>query len=512
MLVHAERVDQNNELVLGSGAWEFSWMLSPSPEVTPVRRRIRRDPKPRFKPDVSGQLDAIGGCPALCVGKDELARGVRDFVERFDCSDVERKYSSLGRHGYAPRHVLGALVYGSIIGLHHSTKLGRAMKTDAGLRFVAGGHAISEGALRRFRRENRALFERALTQTITVANELKLIEPDEVSVDSVRLRAHASTEAVLTLTRSEKRLEELSKVDLATLSPDELEKHQAKVNRHAAGIADCKRLDRTNVVTTNPSAALMKFPSGASAPGHRVTVAATGRKARIVLDLMIDASANDFGQLQGAAERTRDALKKAGVEVVGPFQFAADAGYFSEADVIFAAANQEWVNVLLRERPEHGLKSKTGEKFFTRADFQVVDDEMAICPAGKKMVGPRGDGPGRIVWKGVGCVDCELKARCTDRKSRQLSIRPEFEKARQALRTRMAAPGAEQLYNKRIATIEPVFSVLEDAMGFRRVSSRKEEAVRAEITLKFLAYNISRLLAAKKLCRVRVMMLLWELA
>jgi transposase len=495
-------------LVISARAWDLPSMLSPSPEVEPVRRRKRRDPKPRFKPDVSAQLDSIAGCPAISVADDHLARGVRGLVERLDYSELEKKYSSLGRHGYSPRHVTGALVYGSIVGLHHSTKLARAMKTDSALRLVAGGHAISEGALRRFRRENRPLFESALQQTIVMANELKLIDPNEVSVDSVRLRAHASTEAVRTLERSEKRLKELSQVDIAALSPEELERHQTKVNRHTAGIDECKRLERTNVVMTNPSAALLKFPSGASGPGHRVTVAATGAKARIVLDLMIDGAPNDFGQLQGAAERTREALKKAGIDVVGPFQLAADAGYFSEADVIFAAANQQWVNVLLRERPEHGLKSKTGEKFFTRADFQVVDEKTALCPAGKKMHGPSHDGPGRIVWKGVGCAECPLKSRCTERKARHLSIRPEFEKAKQALRDRMALPGAEQRYNKRIATIEPVFSVLEDAMAFRRVSSRKEEAVRAEITLKFLAYNISRLLAARKLCRVRVMLLL----
>ncbi|MBK7861845.1 MAG: transposase [Archangiaceae bacterium] len=486
-------------------------MLTPSPLLKPIQRRTRRDPQPRFKPDVSGQLDAIAGCPAVFVANDHPVRAVREIIRRLDCGDVERKYSSLGRHGFAPMHVLGALVYGSLIGLHHSTKLARAMKTDAALRFIAGGHSISEGALRRFRRENRALFERALAQTFVMARELDLIDTDEMSVDSVRLRAHASTEAVLTLTRSEKRLEELSTVDVAQLSPGDLEKHQARIEKHKAAISECTGLGRTNVVRTSPSASLMKFPSGASGPGHRVTVTATGTKARFVLDLLIDGAANDFGQLQGAAERTREALKRAGVDVVGPFQLAADAGYFSEADVIFAAANQEWVNVLLRERPEHGLKSKSGEKFFTRANFIVVDDKTAFCPAGTKMVGPRGDGPGRLVWKGVGCAECPLKSRCTDKKSRQLSIRPEFEKAKLALRTRMESPGAEERYNQRIATIEPVFSVLEDAMGFRRVSSRKEETVRAEITLKFLAYNISRLIAARKLCRVRVM-LIWDLA
>jgi transposase len=483
-------------------------MLSPSPLVREIRRRTRRDPKPRFKPDVSSQLDVIAGCPAIFVAEGHLARKVRQLVNLLDFGDVEKKYSSLGTHGYDPRHVTAVLVFGSMVGLHHSTKLARALKTDAALRFLSGGHSISEGALRRFRRENRALFERGLAQTVVFAHKLKLIDPNALSVDSVRLRAHASYSAVRTLTRSEARLAELAKVEVALLSPEQQSKHKASVERHEAAVKDCNELERTNVVTTSPSASLMKFPNGASAPGHRVTVTAAGSKERIVIDMLIDGSTTDYGQLQAAAERARGALQAAGVPVIGPFQLSADAGYFSEADVIFAAANQSWVDVLLREPPERGLKSKSGEKFFTRADFTIADDKTAQCPAGKKMVGPYPDGPHRVRWNGVGCDSCPLRSQCTERKVRSLTIRPKFEEAKASMRARMALAGAAQRYNQRIATIEPVFSVLEDAMGFRRVSAQKQETVRAEITLKLLAYNIGRLLASAALRHVRVMLLL----
>jgi hypothetical protein len=65
------------------------------------------------------------------------------------------------------------------------------------------------------------------------------------------------------------------------------------------------------------------------------------------------------------------------------------------------------------------------------------------------------------------------------------------------MRERMAMPGAKERYNRRIATVEPVFSYIEDAMGFRRASSRKTETVKSEILLKVLAYNLLRLRAVK---------------
>jgi hypothetical protein len=58
----------------------------------------------------------------------------------------------------------------------------------------------------------------------------------------------------------------------------------------------------------------------------------------------------------------------------------------------------------------------------------------------------------------------------------------------------------------RIATIEPVFSNRESTMGFRRASSRHEHTVMAEVLLKALAHNVSRLLGARGLSRVHCLL------
>ena len=114
-----------------------------------TRRRFPKDPTPRFRQDVSRQLDSLRGCPDYQVPKDHLAREVWTLVERIDTSGLEAKFSALGRHGFHPRRVLAVLIYGSLIGLHESTKLGTALKTDAALQFLAGGQVISSGTLAR---------------------------------------------------------------------------------------------------------------------------------------------------------------------------------------------------------------------------------------------------------------------------------------------------------------------------------------------------------------------------
>ena len=79
----------------------------------------------------------MNGCPALQVPADHLSRTVWQVVERFEMSKVEERYSSLGRHGYAPRRVLAVWLYASLIGIHHATKVAKALQTDAAMRLLS---------------------------------------------------------------------------------------------------------------------------------------------------------------------------------------------------------------------------------------------------------------------------------------------------------------------------------------------------------------------------------------
>ena len=103
-----------------------------------------------------------------------------------------------------------------------------------------------------------------------------LVQVDDLAVDSMRLRAHASTKAVRTLSRSTKRLAELAAVDESALSQADRETHRAKVEKHTRAVGACEARGRTSIVTTNPSAVLMKFPDGAGLAGHRISTMAAG--------------------------------------------------------------------------------------------------------------------------------------------------------------------------------------------------------------------------------------------
>jgi transposase len=474
----------------------------------PIRGRRRRlDPTPRFKVSRNEQLDVVSGTPELHLAPDHQARKVWRQVERLDLSRLEGNYSSLGRRGFEPRRMLAVLIYASLKGIHHSTKVAAAVETDAAFRWLSGGWSVSSATVRRFRQKHGDLFSNAVEQTVAIALESGVLKADELAADSVRLRAHAGTNQVRTVKRSTERLKELQAVDVSKLNDEQRTQHEQKVAKHEKALEKCKEEGRTNVVLTSPSAGLLKFPSGASGPGHRVTVVAAGKKSRIAVAVLIDAAATDYGKLGPAVTETRRVLLDAGMREEMRLRVRADAGYWTKDDLKFASENEAWLDALIAERfSAANPKADSEQKYFGRDRFKVLDDQKtATCPADRLMRGPARQKNGNSLWSGVGCADCPLREQCTPGTQRILSVDFEGDRLREQMRQRMREPGAKALYGERIATIEPVFSFIEDTMGFRRVSSRLPQTVRAEILLKVLAHNIARLCACS---RVYIVMLL----
>lgn len=456
--------------------------LEPSPGRI-IKRRTRRDPRPHYKPRTTHQLDALHGTPELVVPGDHLARKVWALIGELDFSEVDVRRSSLGRHGHDPRRVIAVLVYASLLGVHHASKIASAVETDAAFRLLSGGHALPQGTLRRLRGQLRDFFASALHQTVRLAADRGLLRTDEVAIDGVRIRAHASSGAARTLARSRTRLAQLLAAKLDELTDEQRVRHAEKLAKHEEAVRRCEEEGRTSLVVTNPLAGLLKMPDGGAAPAHRVTVAAAGVRERIIVALLVDASGTDHGKVGPALDATREVLTMAGLGDA-KIDAAFDAGYFSEEDARAGEARADWATVLI------ATQGRGKREHFERDDFTLGDDGSVICPAGRRMHGPTKSGAA-LKYFGVGCDNCELRPRCTTAERRKLIISPALDRARQKVRS----PEGRERYRKRIATVEPVFSNIESTMNFRRSGTRHPAGVVAEIYLKALSHNLSRLIA-----------------
>lgn len=439
----------------------------------------------------------------MVVGPDHLARVVWDLVGQLDISALDAKRSWLGRSGYEPRRKLAVWVYASMTGLHEATKVAEAMKTDHAYLFLSGGYRFSCKTLSDFRAENRKFFVQALNQTVSMAVADGLVDPKDLAIDSMRLRADASTASVRTKSRSKKRVDELGRVDLSELSEEQREAHEEKVRKHQTAVERCEAEGRTSHSVTDPQASLMKFPNGASLPGHRITASSSKSDVRIVVSAIVDGAPTDYGKLEEAVTSMEDALVQAGV-VFDPdeatIQVAADAGYTSEEDLRFAAEHRSRIDILIPipKAAEKSMSPGANTKQIGKEQFTIREDGTAICPAGTEMAGPVDHANGQRTWRGVGCQTCPMKSDCTTSKARTLSENTRTKALRAAMDARMQLPDAKRRYSRRVATIEPVFACIEDVMGFRRASSRRTDTVVAEVFMKLLAYNLFRIHAARE--------------
>lgn len=61
------------------------------------------------------------------------------------------------------------------------------------------------------------------------------------------------------------------------------------------------------------------------------------------------------------------------------------------------------------------------------------------------------------------------------------------------MRQRLSSKEGAGIYKKRKQTVEPVFGIIKEVLGFRRFSLRGEQETDAEWSLVCLAYNLKRL-------------------
>jgi transposase len=165
------------------------------------KQRLVRAPV-RFKEDDRQALHAA----QWLLPQGHLSREVERLLARVDTSEVEAQSSPLGQHAFHPRRLLALWVYASLTGVHHASKLHERMKTDAALRFLSGGHVVSARILSGFRAQHLPLLQSALEATVAWAREEGHVDVQALAVDSLRLRAHASRDAVRVGARSKERL------------------------------------------------------------------------------------------------------------------------------------------------------------------------------------------------------------------------------------------------------------------------------------------------------------------
>lgn len=417
------------------------------------------------------------------VGKDDMARFVVEAVEAVEESACRINWRGSGNAQYAPRMMLGLLVYCYAHGVFSSRKIETATYRDIAVRFICGDNHPDHDTIAAFRRENRALFRECFAKVLHLARELEIKRVGDVALDGTVIAAAASRRKV----RSKKEIEE------------ELEGLKAKVE----GLI--KQAETSDASETDASC-------GRKLPKELQKAETRQAKLQEALEGLKKASQ------ERAAERE---VERKNFNADGPGEAPkALASEPKENDTVTVGEpdaplipgkqggfvvgyNAQAAAQALTTDPLILAESVTENPSDRRELVPMANRIMAAAPETERMLTDKGyDNSAQIFeveQKHNVIVYCPPQA--SDRQKgtgKQTSRRKRTAQYREGMRACMRSEFGRSSRQLRATTIEPVFGWIKNTLGFERFSMRGLPKVQAEWTLVCLAYNLQLLHRRKK--------------
>ncbi|MGD2076709.1 MAG: IS1182 family transposase [Gammaproteobacteria bacterium] len=419
-----------------------------------------------------------------------LARFVVDIVERLELRELESCYGGGGKQPYHPALLLALLFYGYATGVFASRKLEQATYDSVAFRFITGDTHPDHDTIATFRKRFVRELEGLFVQMLVMAKVMGVLKLGNVSLDGTKIKANASKHKAMSWGYANKLEEQLrrevrellKKAEQADAEdapeidiPDELahredrlaaiEKAKAEIERRARERFEAEQAEheeklkrRQEKESNSGKKAGGRAPKAPQAgPREKDQVNFTDEESRImpssegfvqaynaqaavdidthlIVENHITQQPNDKQEIEPALKRLNvleDSLGK-------PDGLLADAGYFSEDNVKRCAAN-EITPYISESRERHNL------------------------PLEQRLQSP---------------PPC-----------------PEDADALTAMAHRLRTPDGKAIYAKRKSTVETVFGVIKEVLGFRQFHLRGLESVQGEWNLVCMAWNLKRLYA-----------------
>jgi len=431
------------------------------------------------------------------VPENHLVHFVMEAVELLDLKQAQVNHRGTGDAQYPPAMMLGLLIFCYATGTFSSRKIERLTFENVAVRYLCADTHPDHDSICQFRRANRALLESSFHQVLECAARAQVFKVGDITValDGTKIMAHASKHsavshghAVEQMQLLEAQIEELlSKAESADsvplqdglTIPEEVGRRQeriAKLKEAVAVIEERARVRREEELEayrtkiaereakakitgtkpggrepqppkegpeakdqynfTDPQSRVMKSGSGQHFEQSYNAQAAVEVESRLIIAKQVSDAPNDKQQLVPTMAAVSPVVKTISSVLV-------DSGYYSAA------------SVAALEAPEG---QPTGPKVYAATGRQKH---------------------GRTIG--------QLEKR--DDPSPPAAGAPAAEQMAHRLQTQ----AGRALYALRKQTIEPVFGIIKETLGFRRFSLRGLANVNLEWTLVSLSYNVKRL-------------------
>ena len=421
-----------------------------------------------------------------------LARFVVDIVSQLNLRPLAETYSGKGFKAYHPEILLSLLFYGYATGVFSSRKIEKATYDSVAFRFISANTHPDHDTIASFRKRFLEQLKPLFVQILTLAHEMGLMKLGKVSLDGTKIKANASKHHALSWDHACKLEQQLQaevqellrlaeQADAEELSdemdiPEELCRRQDRLKaiarakaiieeRAAQRFAQeqeeykekvAKRRAKAKDTDKKPRGRAPKPPT--PGPRKKDQVNLTDEESRIM-----PSSDKGFVQAYNA---------QATVDV--------DTMLMVESHISQAPNDKQELTSTLASLGE--LPEKLGKVDTMLADAGYYsDDNVASCEQSgvEPYIPPHRDKH-----------NLPLAERFIDP-----APLPEDAEPIDRMRNKLKTVEGRKVYAQRKSTVEPVFGIVKQVLGFRQFFLRGLEAVSGEWTLVSIAWNMKRMFA-----------------
>jgi transposase len=430
------------------------------------------------------------------VPSDHIVHFILEAVEQISTGHFHLNHRGTGSAQYPPAMMLALLIYCYCTGRTGSRTIEAATHSDVAVRFLCANLHPDHDSICTFRRENKAAIEAAFLKVLQLAQELKLVRVGTISIDGTKMLANASKHAAVSYGRAGEMIEQL-----------QLEVKQL--------------LDKAEAADAQDTSSGLDVPAELARREKRL--AALQEARRVIEERAREAAASaqrehDAKMAQRQAQReqgkkpkgkdpqppSREPESKAQYNFTDPdsrimktgsgFQQAYNAQAAVDEHMLIVGAHlpqapndkEQLLPTLATVAPELKREVKAvlvDSGFYSEAAVQSVEQ-----PSDGSTSGP-------TVYA---AVQRQAHHRSVDDLTKEEpAALKENATPKERMAHRLTTKAGRELYKLRKQTVEPVFGIIKEVMGFRRFRLRGREKVSLEWLLVCVSYNLKRLFALK---------------
>ncbi len=425
-----------------------------------------------------------------------LVHFILDAVGSLDLRAARVNERGTGDEQYPPGMMLALLIYSYATGIFSSRAIERNTFDSVPVRVLCADTHPDHDTICTFRRRNDALLRTSFAQVLELAARCAVLKVGgiTVAIDGTKVLACASKHAAVSHARAEAQMRELD-LEISEL----LQKaEQADATPLEDGLSIPDEVARREQRKAKLAEALVEIKARAAAraeaerPAYEQKLAAReaardqGRKPRGKPPAPPDATPGPGDQYNFSDPESR-IMKVSGGHFEQSYNAQAAVEVGSRLVVgqrVSAAPNdkEQLVPTLAAIEPAAGAVAEVliDSGFVSEAAVRAVERDAMGDAGGVRVLAAMGRAHhGRRV--------CEL-----EKKEDPPAPAPGAPFA-ETMRHRVATRAGRARYKLRQQTVEPVFGIIKEALGFRRFSMRGLGKVSTEWTLVTLAYNLKRL-------------------